>query len=130
MEQLSELARLFESHDDMAVSINDGCVTVVSDDGIEIYLTPGSAQLIAETVLFSKSDVTDVNALNDLILESHQFVPLASIGTRYIGDATYYIAFGALSMDSKDEVIVEEVEALFASVPEFLDLYKHYLKEV
>jgi len=79
--------------------------------------------------LFPASNVSDAAGLNDLILRSHQLVPLSTICINSIGGEDYYVAFGALSVESAEAVVVEEIETLLANVTEFLDLYSDYLTE-
>lgn len=111
------------------VSTEEGCLTVTNDEGIDAFVFVGEQQLIAEVPLFPESQVQDVTSLNELILASHQMAPLTSIYKKRIGESNYYVAFGALSLDSKDSVVLEEVETLFANVDEFLELYADNLKK-
>lgn len=104
------------------------CISISNDEGVDAFLVVGEQQIIAETILFPISAVNDTAALDADIMRTHHLVPLTTLAVSSIGDAEYYVAFGALSVDSKDEVIVEEVEALFSNVPEFLELYSEHLK--
>lgn len=104
------------------------CISISNDEGVDAFLVVGEQQIILETILFPIGSVKDIAALNALILRTHHLVPLSTIAVSQIGDMEYYVAFGALSVESKDEVIVEEVEALFANVSEFLELYAEQLK--
>ncbi len=104
------------------------CISISNDEGVDAFLVVGEQQIVVETILFSVNSVKDMAALDADILRTHRLVPLSTLAVSHIGDEEYYVAFGALSVDSKDEVIVEEVEALFANVPEFLELYSEHLK--
>lgn len=104
------------------------CISISNDEGVDAFLVVGEQQIVVETILFPISAVEDTAALDHDILRTHRLVPLSTLAVSSIGDEEYYVAFGALSVDSKDEVIVEEVEALFANVPEFLELYSEHLK--
>ena len=72
--------------------------------------------------------VADIAALNQQILKTHQVFPLTTIGITTVEDEDYYMAFGALSSQSKEESIIIEVETLFDNVAAFLDAYEDYLK--
>jgi len=104
------------------------CISISNDEGVDAFLVVGEQQIIVESILFSIDAVKDAGALDHAILRTHHLVPLSTIAISTIGDEEYYVGFGALSVDSKDEVIVEEVEALFSNVPEFLELYSEHLK--
>lgn len=103
------------------------CLSISNDEGIDAFLYAGHQQIIVEAPLFSQSSVKDAVALNDLILRTHQLQPLTTIGIKPIGNEDYYIAFGALSAESHDDVILEEVNTLFANVGDFLELYSEHL---
>jgi len=108
--------------------IEGDCISISNDEGVDAFLVVGEQQIVVETIMFPVSAVKDTAALDHEILRTHRLVPLSTLAVSNIGDDEYYVAFGALSVDSKDEVIVEEVEALFANVPEFLELYSEHLK--
>ena len=103
------------------------CLSISNDEGIDAFVYVGGRQILVETALFPVASVTDTAALNELILRSHHLLPLTAICINTIAGEEYYIAFGALSVDSKDSVVVEEIETLFANVGEFLELYNEHL---
>ncbi|MFT2111266.1 DUF2170 family protein [Marinomonas sp. 2405UD68-3] len=121
------LLTLIEAQSNWVVESEGECLNISNDEGVDVFVYAGSQQIIVETALFSAASAKDKNALNELILRSHQLVPLTTIGINKIGDEEYYVAFGALSVDSKESVVIEEIETLFDNVPEFLDLYSDYL---
>lgn len=111
------------------VELEGDCLSISNDEGIDTFLYLGGQQIIVEAPLFALENVTDSITLNDIILRTHQLQPLTTIGIKSIGDKDYYVAFGALSANSHDNVIIEEIETLFANISEFLDLYSDYLKQ-
>lgn len=111
------------------IQSEEACLSVSNDEGIDAFIYVGEQQIIVEAPLFPLASVQNVMGLNDLILRTHQLQPLTTIGIKTIASEDYYIAFGALSVDSKDHVVVEEVETLFANVGDFLELYTQYLKK-
>ncbi|WP_020407393.1 DUF2170 family protein [Hahella ganghwensis] len=106
-----------------------GALYVTNEDGFDAFVVATEKQLIVESPLFPLSSVTDVPALDHLILRSHQLLPLTTVGIRQIDGEDYYVAFGSLSAESKDSVLIEEVEALFDNIGEFLELYSEYLNQ-
>lgn len=125
----TSLKTLAEAQSDWVVESEGDCLTISNDEGIDAFVYVGDQQIIVETALFPAADVSDTKALNELILRSHHLLPLTAICINKIADEDYYIAFGALSVDSKDSVVIEEIETLFANTGEFLDLYNEYLTQ-
>ncbi|GLR71919.1 DUF2170 family protein [Agaribacter marinus] len=123
-----QILALMQAQLNFTAEIEGDCISISNDEGLDAFLVVGEQQIVAETVLFPLDAVKDCSALDHEILRTHRLVPLSTVAVSSIGGEEYYVAFGALSVDSKDEVIVEEVEALFANVPEFLELYSEYLK--
>jgi hypothetical protein len=89
----------------------------------------GESQILVDTLLFPVDAVIDTTAFNELVLKTHHLLPLSSIKIATIDGAEFYSSFGALSVSSKDDVIVEEVEVLFTNVEAFLELYSEHLKQ-
>lgn len=106
------------------------CLAIVNDEGVEAFLRVGTHQILVETVLFPASAVTDRSALNERLLRSMYLFPLSSVALKTIAGEAYYVAFGALSVESRESVILEEVEVLFANVEEIVELCGDNLKEV
>lgn len=116
------------AQEDWAVEKEGEVLAISNDEGVDAFLYAGEHQIVVETVLFPLAAVKDVAALNTLILDTHQFLPLSTVGVNEINGEKYYVAFGALSTESKAEVLLEEIATLFANVPEFLELYAQHLK--
>lgn len=125
-ENLRELA---ERHPEWVAEAEGDCLSISNDEGVDAFVYAGEKQIVVETILFPVADVADEAALNKLILQTHQLVPLTTIGINNIGGEDYYVAFGALSVSSREEVVVEEIETLFANVGDFLDLYAEHLEK-
>ena len=123
------LKALAESQSSWVVDAEGDCLRISNDEGIDAFIYVGDKQIIAETALFPAAKVTDKATMNDLILRTHYLLPLTTICINKIDGEDYYVAFGSLSVDSKDSVIVEEIETLFANVGEFLELYNEHLIE-
>ena len=121
--------QLAEQQPGWVVESEGDCLSISNDEGVDAFLYAGAQQMIVETPLFPLSTVKETASLNDLILRTHQLLPLTTIGIKTIGGEDYYVAFGALSVDSKDTVVIEEIETLFANVDEFLELYAEYLNQ-
>ncbi len=125
---LNTLEQLLANNQDMAITSEDGCLCITNDDGIDAYLAISGEQIIVESLLFSKNQVKDIALLNEEILKTHQIFPLTTIGITQVGGEDYYMAFGALSSQSKEESILLEIQMLFQNIEAFLDAYQDHLK--
>ncbi len=125
-DSIAALARL---QDDWTVEVEGDCLSISNDEGLDAFVYAGTSQLIAEVALFPQHQVKDTVALNELILRTHHILPLTAICIKEIAGHSYYVAFGALSVDSKESVVIEEIETLFNNVAEFLELYGEQLTE-
>ena len=124
---LAQLEELLSNHEGWAVHGENGCLCVTNEDGLDAYVAVSGAQILVESILFAKKEVSDTARLNEEILKTHQVFPLTTIGITTVEDEEYYISFGALSSQSKAESITIEVETLFDNVTGFLDAYEHFL---
>ena len=124
---LESIESLFKEHDDFVVTREENCLLIANQDGIDAWLAISGEQISVETLLFASSEVKDKAALDHEILSTHMLFPLTTVGISTVGDEEYYVAFGALSAQSKSESIVIEVETLFQNVASFLDAYETHL---
>lgn len=124
---LSQLAELLSTREGWATHTENGCLCVTNEDGLDTYVAVSGEQIIVESILFAKNQVGDTAALNEEILKTHQVFPLTTIGITSVEGEEYYMAFGALSSQSKEESIKIEIETLFDNVAGFLDAYEDYL---
>ena len=128
--QPNELVELINSQANLSASTEESCIAITSDEGVEAFLTVGEQQIVVEGLLFNVGSVKDVQELNDRVLRTMHLLPLTSVAIKTIADEDYYVAFGALSAESKPAVIIEEIETLFANIDDFIELYADYLVEV
>ncbi|WP_432454174.1 MULTISPECIES: DUF2170 family protein [unclassified Agarivorans] len=125
----ASLELLAKAHPDWSVDSEGGCLCISNDEGIDAFAYIGEQQMLIEVVLFSCDSVTDSVKLNDLILRTHHLLPLSAVGIKRIGDKDYYTAFGALSTQSVDAVVIEEIETLYSNVSEFIELYSEFTQQ-
>ena len=124
---LESIESLFKEHDDFVVTREENCLLIANQDGIDAWLAISGEQILIESLLFASSEVKDKAALDHEILSTHMLFPLTTVGISHIGNDEYYVAFGALSAQSKAQSIVIEVEMLFQNVASFLDAYETHL---
>ena len=125
---LSNIEKSLSQQGQWVVHSEDDCLFITNEDGLDAYVAVSRAQIVVESILFASASVADVTGLNEQILKTHQVFPLTTIGITTVENEDYYMAFGALSSQSKEESIIIEVETLFDNVAAFLDAYEDYLK--
>jgi uncharacterized protein YjfI (DUF2170 family) len=125
---LSTIEESLSKQSNWAIHSESDCLFITNEDGLDAYIAVSGAQIVVESILFTSSSVADTNALNEQILKTHQVFPLTTLGITTVEGEDYYMAFGALSSQSKEESIIIEVETLFDNVAAFLDAYEDYLK--
>ncbi len=96
---------------------------------LPVYLTIAGEQIIVESLMWPKSDITDVAGFNEEVLRTHKLFPLSTISLDLLPDGNeYYTMFGALSATSLLENVVFEVETLADNVIKAADAYGQFLK--
>ncbi len=124
---LESVHQLISKQTEWISSVKDDCLLITNDDEIEIYLSIGGEQIIAESLLFPVGQVTDSVELNEQILKTHKFFPLTTAGIVNIDKEDYYSAFGALSSQSKAESIILEIDFLFQNVIGMLEAFEPFI---
>lgn len=125
---LDQLEPLISKQEELVVTKESDCLLIANADGLDAWLAISGEQILVESVLFAKSEVSDTDALNDLILKTHMLFPLTTVGISEINGEAYYTAFGSLSAQSKQSSILIEIDTLFQNVAAFLDAYQDYIK--
>ncbi|UAA39387.1 DUF2170 family protein [Paraneptunicella aestuarii] len=125
---LDQLEALISKQADLVVTKENDCLLIANADGLDAWMAISGEQILVESILFAKSEVSDTNALNELILKTHMLFPLTTVGISDINGEQYYTAFGSLSSQSKESSILIEVDTLFQNVESFLDAYQEFIK--
>jgi uncharacterized protein YjfI (DUF2170 family) len=108
---------LLESQSLWVVEAEGDCLSISNDEGVDAFLYAGEQQIIVETPLFAKQDVTNPAELNDLILRTHQLLPLTTIGIKEINGEDFYIAAASLTFTEDELSALDEVSRLPAEYP-------------
>ena len=124
---LNQLETLLNQHEDLVVTRQDNVLLIANSEGLDAWLAISGEQILVESILFNTNEVKDTAAFNEEVLRTHMLFPLTTIGISSIADEDYYVAFGALSSQSKESSIMIEVETLFQNVEAFLDAYQEHL---
>lgn len=95
---------------------------------LPVFVTVAGEQIIVESVLWSRSEVTDVHRFNETVLRTHKYFPLSNISLDKAGaDDDYYQMFGALSASSSLQNVVFEIEVLANNVIQATEAYSEFL---
>lgn len=124
---LAQLEDRLKGNEDYVVTHEGECLLIANSDGLDAWLAISGEQIVVESVLFSAKQVNDKDALNHDILSTHMLFPLTTVAISLIDGEEYYVAFGALSSQSKAESIEIEIATLFQNVAGFIDAYESHL---
>lgn len=94
---------------------------------LPIFLTVSGEQIVAESVLWSVSEVKDSTAFNEAVLRTHKYFSLSTISIDRIAEKDYYTMFGALSSSSRLSTICFELDVLANNVIQAIEAYSEYL---
>lgn len=104
-------------------------ITMTDFGDLPIFLTVSGEQIIVESVLWSVTEVVDVDAFNEAVLRTHKYFPLSTVSLDRSADhGDHYYMFGALSASSKLENVVLELEVLASNVLQATQAYAEFLK--
>lgn len=124
---LNELKALLEAQSELKVSLEGEAILLSNDEGIEAFVTVSGAQILVESLLFPVSRVKNPAAFNNAALGAHKdMFPLTAIGITAIAGEQFYVAFGALSAESKAETVLIEAETLFLNVEGMLEFFEAF----
>ena len=111
-------------------NVEPSIIATMHDFGdLPIYIGVSGQQIVAESVLWSVNDVSDVAEFNECVLLTHKYFPLSTISLEKVGGVLdYYNMFGALSSSSGIENIILELETLASNVLNAADAFGDFLK--
>lgn len=81
----------------------------------------GDGQILVEAALVERHEFEDPSEIDYRLLTTHKYLPLSTIGIQPIGGVDWYVIFGALSTNSKIEVIIEELQLLVRNTFHVID---------
>lgn len=95
---------------------------------LQLHLLLTTRQIIVETYICPLSTIPRQAELNHFLLRHQKILPLTSVGISQVQNEDYYIAFGALSLNSTLEDIALEIATLAENaldIAEVMDDYIH-----
>lgn len=88
-----------------------------------------SRQMIIETVICLVNNIQHQDAFNLFLLRNQKLLPLSSVGISRVRQDEYYVAFGALSLNSTLEDVVLEMTTLVDNALDLAEITEEYTHE-
>lgn len=110
------------------IECNDHSLIIKMNDygdlPLSILLT--SRQIIIETVICPVSSIHHQNEFNLFLLRNQKLLPLSSVGISRVQQDEYYVAFGALSLNSSLGDVVLEMTTLADNALDLAEITEEY----
>ncbi|MCX9039503.1 DUF2170 family protein, partial [Citrobacter portucalensis] len=88
-----------------------------------------SRQIIIETVICPVCSINQKNEFNIFLLRNQKLLPLSSVGISRVQEDEYYVAFGALSLNSSLDDVVLEMTTLAENALDLAEITEEYTHE-
>lgn len=110
------------------IDYNDHSFIIIMNDygdsRLNVLFT--SRQIIIETIICPLSAIQRQDLFNAFILRHQKLLPLSSVAISRLKNDEYYVAFGALSLNSSLEDVVLEIATLAANALDLAELIEQY----
>ena len=113
------------------IDYNDHSFIIIINDYGDLRLNVlfTSRQIIIETIICPLSAIQRQDLFNAFILRHQKLLPLSSVAISRLKNDEYYVAFGALSLNSSLEDVVLEIATLAANALDLAELIEQYTNE-
>lgn len=110
------------------IDYNDHSFIIIMNDYGDLRLNVlfTSRQIIIETIIYPLSAIQRQDLFNAFILRHQKLLPLSSVAISRLKNDEYYVAFGALSLNSSLEDVVLEIATLAANALDLAELIEQY----
>ncbi len=110
------------------IDYNDHSFIIIMNDYCDLRLNVlfTSRQIIIETIICPLSAIQRQDLFNAFILRHQKLLPLSSVAISRLKNDEYYVAFGALSLNSSLEDVVLEIATLAANALDLAELIEQY----
>ena len=124
------LASALQQAAELNVNIDDNehsFIIIMNDYGdLQLNVLFTSRQIIIETIICPLSAIQRQDLFNAFILRHQKLLPLSSVAISRLKNDEYYVAFGALSLNSSLEDVVLEIATLAANALDLAELIEQY----
>ena len=110
------------------IDYNDHSFIIIMNDygDLRLNMLFTSRQIIIETIICPLSAIQRQDLFNAFILRHKKLLPLSSVAISRLKNDEYYVAFGALSLNSSLEDVVLEIATLAANALDLAELIEQY----
>ncbi|HHJ4265330.1 TPA: DUF2170 family protein [Klebsiella pneumoniae] len=110
------------------IDYNDHSFIIIMNDYGDLRLNVlfTSRQIIIETIICPLSAIQRQDLFNAFILRHQKLLPLSSVAISRLKNDEYYVAFGALLLNSSLEDVVLEIATLAANALDLAELIEQY----
>lgn len=110
------------------IDYNDHSFIIIMNDYGDLRLNVlfTSREIIIETIICPLSAIQRQDLFNAFILRHQKLLPLSSVAISRLKNDEYYVAFGALSLNSSLEDVVLEIATLAANALDLAELIEQY----
>ncbi|HCT6940083.1 TPA: DUF2170 family protein [Klebsiella pneumoniae] len=110
------------------IDYNDHSFIIIMNDygDLQLNVLFISRQIIIETIICPLSAIQRQDLFNAFILRHQKLLPLSSVAISRLKNDEYYVAFGALSLNSSLEDVVLEIATLAANALDLAELIEQY----
>ena len=110
------------------IDYNDHSFIILMNDygDLRLNMLFTSRQIIIETIICPLSAIQRQDLFNAFILRHQKLLPLSSVAISRLKNDEYYVAFGALSLNSSLEDVVLEIATLAANALDLAELIEQY----
>ena len=110
------------------IDYNDHSFIIIMNDygDLQLNVLFTSRQIIIETIICPLSAIQRQDLFNAFILRHQKLLPLSSVAISRLKNDEYYVAFGALSLNSSLENVVLEIATLAANALDLAELIEQY----
>lgn len=127
------LASALQQAAELNINIDDNehsFIIIMNDYGdLRLNVLFTSRQIIIETIICPLSTIQRQDLFNAFILRHQKLLPLSSVAISRLKNDEYYVAFGALSLNSSLEDVVLEIATLAANALDLAELIEQYTNE-
>ena len=101
----------------------DALILTLDDYGdLQLNVLLTSRQIIIETYICPLNEIKHQDVFNAFLLRNQKLLPLSSVGISPVGGEEYYVAFGALSLNSSIDDILLEITTLAENALDLAEL--------
>lgn len=116
---------------------NEPIIHIIRQDfgDLPVFVSVQGEQIIAETILCTVDEISDIAGFNDMVLRTHKFLPLSTISLDTLNVDTAndnterfdaYQMFGSVSSQASLGDIVIEIQMLTHNVMQALEIYSSF----